>query len=213
MTARALQCVIVGGGGHAKVLIEVLRASGAAEPCAILDRDARLWGSQVMCVRVRGGDELLPVLASEGIEAFVIGVGGTGDNGPRRRLFELAVSHGLSPLTVRHPSAMCSPSSEIGAGSMVFAGAIVNASAVIGRNVIVNTVAIVEHDCVISDHVHIATGARLASSVRIGVGAHIGAGATVRQCISIGESAIVGAGAAVVSDVRPHTTVVGVPAR
>jgi UDP-perosamine 4-acetyltransferase len=205
--------VILGGGGHARVLIDVLRASGTAEPCAILDADSRIWGRDVLGVRVRGGDELLQSLVSEGIDAFVIGVGGTGDNGPRRRLFELALSRGLSPLTVRHPSAVCSPSSEIGLGSMVFPGAIVNAGAVIGQNVIINTGAIVEHDCVIGDHAHIATGARLASTVRVGAGAHIGAGATVRQCISIGESAIVGAGAAVVADVASGTTVVGVPAR
>ena len=213
MTARVRQCVILGGGGHARVLIDVLRATGTAEPSVILDADTRIWGSEVLGVRVRGGDELLQTLVGEGIDAFVIGVGGTGDNRPRRRLFELALSRGLSPLTVRHPSVVCSPSSAIGPGSMVFPGAIVNAGSVIGQNVIINTGAIVEHDCVIADHVHIATGARLASTVRVGAGAHIGAGATVRQRIFIGEAAIVGAGAAVVSDVRPETTVVGVPAR
>jgi len=205
--------VILGGGGHARVLIDVLRVSGTAEPWAILDSDSLLWGSDVLGVRVRGGDDLLQAIADEGASAFVIGVGGTGDNTPRRRLFELALSFRLVPLTARHPSATCSAYCEIGAGSVVFPGAIVNAGAVIGRNVIINTGAIVEHDCVVGDHAHIATGARLASTVRVGAAAHVGAGSTIRQCITIGEAAIVGAGAAVVSNVEPHAVVVGVPAR
>lgn len=206
-------CVILGGGGHARVLIDSLRASGVATPYAVLDRNRSLWGKELLGVPILGGDELLPELVSQGVTCFVVGVGAVGDNQPRRRLFELGVAHGLTPLTVCHPSAVCSPWARIGPGSVVFPLAVVNAGAILGVNVIVNTGAIVEHDCVLGDHVHIATGARLASTVRVGAGAHIGAGATVRQCISIGEGAIVGAGAVVVKDVPPRTVVVGVPAR
>lgn len=208
-----MRCVILGAGGHARVLIDTLRASGAAAPEAILDGNPRLWGTDVMGVPVRGGDELLQAVAQEGISWFVIGVGGVGDNQPRRRLFELARSCGLLPLTVRHPAAICSTYAEIGPGSVLCPAAIVNAGAVLGMNVVVNSGAIVEHDCIVGDHVHIATGATLASSVRVGDGAHIGAGATVLQCVSIGESAVVGAGAAVIDDVAPSETVAGVPAR
>ena len=195
------------------MLIDSLWASGAATPYAVLDPDRSLWGKELLGVSILGGDELLPELVSQGVTCFVVGVGAIGDNRPRRRLFELGMAHGSTPLTVCHPSAVCSQWARIGAGSVILPVAIVNAGAILGINVIVNTGAIVEHDCMIGDHVHIATGARLASTVRVGAGAHIGAGATGRQRISIGEGALVGAGAVVVKDVLPRTVVVGVPAR
>lgn len=205
-------CVVLGGGGHASVLIESLKASSIGV-YAVLDKDSSLWGSDLMGVPILGSDDLLPQLVREGVTRFVVGVGAIGDNRIRRQLFESGVAHGLYPLTVRHPSAICSASAQVGAGSVLCPAAVVNARAVLGVNVIVNTGAIVEHDCVIGDHVHIATGARLGGTVRVGTEAHIGAGATVRQGVSIGEGAIVGVGAAVVGNVEPETIVVGVPAR
>ena len=213
MPGEAVRCVILGGGGHARVVVDALRASGAAAPEAVVDADRSLWGKDVLGVPILGGDERLPELVDRGVRAFVVGVGSVGDNGPRRALFTLALKHGLRPLTVQHPAAVCSAAARVGEGSVLFAGAIVNAGAVIGRNVIVNTGAIIEHDCVLGDHVHVATGARLASTVHVGEAAHIGAGATVRQCLRIGEGAVVGAGAVVVKDVEPWTIVIGVPAR
>src|SRR3989338_6725237 len=213
MREEQIRCLILGGGGHAGVVIDSLRASGLAAPHGVLDANRALWGKAISGVPVLGGDDLLPRLMRQGIAHFVTGVGGIGDNSPRRRLFELGLAHGLIPLTVRHPSAVCSPSATIGRGSVFNPAAVVNAGAVIGVNVILNTGAIVEHDCVIGDHVHIATGAKLAGTVCVGAAAHIGAGATVRQCLTVGEGAIVGAGAVVVKDVEPWTVVVGVPAR
>jgi len=194
------------------VLIDSLWASGAATPYAVLDPDRSLWGKELLGVSILGGDELLPELVSQGVTCFVVGVGAIGDNRPRRRLFELGMAHGSTPLTVCHPSAVCSSWAKIGAGSVVFPNAVVNAGAVLGVNVIVNTGAIIEHDCVIGDHAHIAMGACLGGTVQVDALAHIGAGATVRQNLAIGEGAIIGAGAVVIRDVPPWTTVVGVPA-
>jgi UDP-perosamine 4-acetyltransferase len=192
-------CVIIGGGGHAAVLIDILQMSGLGVPHAILDSDPSKWGDNLFDVPILGDDNLLPELLDQGVSHFLIGLGSTEDNRPRRRLFEMALSCKLEPLTVKHPGAFCC--------------SIINARAILGVNVIVNSGAIVEHDCAIGDHVHVATGARLASTVRVGSGAHIGAGATVRQLISIGEGAVVGAGAVVVKDVPAWTVVMGVAAR
>ena len=212
-TDAQIRHVILGGGGHAKVLVDALLACGPVQHCGILDRDQSLWGTDLLGVPVLGGDDLLPELVRRGVTHFIVGLGGVGDNRPRRRLFELGLEHGLTPLTLRHPAAICSPFATIGVGSVVYPAAVVNAGAVVGVNVIVNTGAIIEHDCVIGDHVHVATGAGIASTVKVEAEAHIGAGATLRQRITVGEGAIVGAGAVVVKDVEPWTVVVGVPAR
>ena len=206
-------CVILGGGGHARVLIDCLQLSGAAQIYGMLDPDQTRWGQMLLAVPILGGDELLPEIKARGVEYFAIGLGGTGNNRPRQRLFELALSHGLQPLIVQHPSAIISPHATIGDGCQLLPGSIVNAGAILGVNVIVNSGAIVEHDCIIGNHAHIATGARLASTVQVCDGAHIGAGATIRQSIMIGVGAVVGAGAVVVGDVPSDSIVVGVPAR
>lgn len=203
----------LGAGGHAKGMIEILRATQKFNLVGLLDPKKELHGKEVLGVPVLGTDDLLPKVSEEGSTHFFIGLGGTGDNSPRKRLFKFALNHGLEPVDVIHPWAVVSPSAEIASGVVIMAGAVVNACAKIGQNVIVNTNAVVEHDCFIGDHVHVSTGANLASTVFVGEGAHIGAGAVIKQCISIGEQAIVGAGAVVVNDVPPHTTVVGVPAR
>lgn len=213
MKTGKINCVILGGGGHAKVLIDALQMSGAAIPRAVLDPDPSRWGQSLWGVPILGGDDLLPELKGRGIGYFTVGLGSVGDSQPRKRLFDLGVSFHLKPLSVIHPSAVFSRRVKMGEGSQIFPGSVVNAGAALGVNVIINSGAVVEHDCVVGDHVHVATGAHLAGAVRIGAGAHIGIGATVKQGIAIGESAVVGAGAVVVKDVLLHTLVVGVPAR
>jgi UDP-perosamine 4-acetyltransferase len=204
-----MKCLILGGGGHARVVIECLRLSGAAEPVAILDSDERRWGSMLDDVLIRGGDDGLMQLRSEGIDHFTVGLG----HGPRARLFELGRESGLLPVTVIHPRAVISPRANIGAGGQIFATAVISPGAQLGENIIVNTGAIVEHDCVLGAHVHVAIGARLAGAVIVEDGVFIGAGSTILPGLRIGAGATVGAGAVVTKDVRAGHTVVGMPAR
>ena len=207
------RCVILGGGGHASVLLDALLLAGTATPVAVLDTNPERHGRTVLGVPVIGDDRRLAALAADGVTHFVVGVGGVRDNQPRRRLFERACASGLRPLTVVHPRAVVSAWAEVGGGSALMPGAIVNAGARLGVNVIVNSGAVVEHDCRVGNHVHVATGARLCSTVQVGDGAHVGAGAVVRQLLTIGRAAVVGAGAVVVEDVADEAVVVGVPAR
>jgi UDP-perosamine 4-acetyltransferase len=211
-TSLRPECVIIGGGGHARVLIDCLAAAASTLPIAVVDADRSLWGRSLLGVPVLGGDELLPELLHEGATRFVVGIGATGDNRYRQRIFDEVLALGFRPMSVRHPSAMIAASAEIPDGSQLLPGCIVNAGVRLGINVIVNSGAVVEHDCQVGDHVHVATGALLAGGVSIGRGAHIGAGAVVRQGIRVGEGAIVGAGAVVVKDVPDGIIVVGVPA-
>jgi sugar O-acyltransferase (sialic acid O-acetyltransferase NeuD family) len=201
-----------GAGGHAKVVIEILRSMLTYEIVGLLDTRIER-GANVLGVEVLGDDSMMAELKQRGVEHAFIGVGTVGDAQPRRELYEKVVSFGFQIVTAIHAAAIVSLTAQIGAGPTIMAGAIVNANAVLGDNVIVNTGAIVEHDCVIGDHTHIATGARLAGGVHVGASSHIGIGAVIRQEISIGEGATVGAGAVVVRDVPAGKTVIGVPAR
>lgn len=210
--ARAPQIVVIGGGGHARVLVDALRACSSLT-IAVLDARPEACGSSVLDAEVIGSDDLLPALFAAGTRSFAVGVGSTQDGRLRARLFERAVALGLEPHTVVHPKAIVSPWAKLEPGVQVFAGAIVNPQAIVRKNAIINSGAIVEHDCVIGEHAHVAPGACLSGCVHVGELAHIGTGATIRQLITIGESAVVGAGAVVVKDVPPKAVVTGVPAR
>lgn len=203
----------LGAGGHAKVVIDILRTAASFRIEGLLDPSSELWHTSVSGVPVLGDDSLLEDLLRKGVRHAFLGVGGVGDNRPRVRLYSLIQDSGLKVVPAIHPSAVISPAAEIGPGPTIAAGAIVNSHAEVGENVLLNTGSIVEHDCLVEDHVHIATGARLSGGVSVGRGAHIGAGATVRERVRIGPGAVVGAGSVVVKDVLAGRVVVGVPAR
>jgi len=205
------QCVVVGGGGHAKVVIEVLRAQRACVPVAVTDPRPR--GRDVLGVRIVGSDDAWPTLLKNGVKRFILGIGSVGDNRPRATLFKRAVAAGLEPVTACHPSAVVSESARLGAGTLVAPQAAVNPEAAIGANCIINTAAVVEHDCIVGDHVHVCPGARLSGGVHVGEGAFIGAGAVIREGVRIGAWSVVGAGAVVLGNVAAKQRVAGVPAR
>lgn len=208
-----LKIIGLGAGGHAKVVIEILRAQGGFTLVGLLDAKPELINQRVLDVPVLGEDALLPQLRAEGVTHFFVGLGASGSQPHRRRLYDYGIATGLKPVSAVHPSAIVSPSAILGDGIVVMPLAVINAAARLGANVIINTGAVVEHDCVVGDHVHIAPGVRLASAVSVGSETHVGLGAVVRQLIRIGSGVVIGAGAVVVKDVPEGQVVFGNPAR
>lgn len=208
-----MRIVLLGAGGHARVILESLRLEGAHEVAAFLDPSPDLIGREVDGVAVLPEDAATWLrLASDGVAGFLVTVGDV-RSPVRRRLFEQALSSGLVAARSVHPAASVAPSASLGEGTAVFAGAILGRGVAVGANAIVNTGAIVDHDGVIGDHAHVAPGAVICGGVAIGAGALIGAGSRIREGLAIGDGAVVGMGAVVVADVPPGATVVGIPAR
>jgi sugar O-acyltransferase (sialic acid O-acetyltransferase NeuD family) len=199
---------VIGGGGHAKVVISTLQAAGY--PVAgVFDDSPEKWGSELLGCPVRGP---IDALAGSGCPAAVIAIG---SNEVRKQIAGRFLE--IEWATVVHPGATVHSSVhssvQLGPGTVVFAGAVIQPDSVLGAHVIVNTGATVDHDCAVGDYVHLAPGSHLAGSVRIGEGAFLGIGSAVTPGRQVGEWTIVGAGAVVVRDLPDNITAVGVPAR
>lgn len=203
--------LLIGAGGHARVVLDILRTQPALAPAGFIDPSHR--GETLLGVPVIGGDEVLPALLAQGTMSAIIAIGSTGNCRRREQLFTQCRADGWAFVTAIHASAVVAPDVSIGQGTAIMAGAIVNIGTTVGENAVINTGAVVEHDCVIGDHAYVSPGAVLCGRVHVGVGAFIGAGATIRQGAQIGDWAVVGAGAVVIKNVPPGVMAFGVPAR
>ena len=194
--------IIVGAGGHGKVIADNALKNGYTEICFV-DDNAVGACMGVPIIGVCGDLERL----DDGRTDFVIGIG---NNAVRKAIAE---RYGVNWVSLIHPSVQIAVNVTVGRGTVIMAGAVVNACARVGEHCIINTRAVVEHDNVIGDYVHISPNAAMGGAVQIGEGTHIGIGAAVRNQISICGDCVIGAGAAVVKNIEEAGTYVGVPAR
>ncbi|MGE5380688.1 MAG: acetyltransferase [Methylocystaceae bacterium] len=200
--------IIIGGGGHALVLIDSLHSAGE-HIYGITENNTEI--NDIEGIPVLGTDETIMAMASDSIK-LINGLGMINLDGRRKQIYSCFRERGYEFCRVIHPTAIISPKAELGSGVQVMAGAVIQTHAQIGSNTIVNTRAVVEHDVSIGSHCHIATGAVICGGVRVGDGTLVGAGATIKQGIKIGSGCLVAAGAMVTDDIMSNTRVKGVPA-
>lgn len=203
--------IVIGAGGHARVVAEALRLSGT-DVLGFTDVNASLHGSELDGHRVLGSDAVLSSYAGSGV-LLANGVGSIGVPQARQALQERLRRHGWRFINVIHARAVVSPRAELAEGVQVMAGALVQAGARLAQGCIVNTGAIVDHDCALGPYCHVASGAVLAGGVILGEACHVGAGAVIIEGIELGTKTVVGAGAVVVRSHAGGATLVGVPAR
>jgi len=207
----ALPLILIGAGGHARVLLDALELAGA-KILGLLDADASRAERELMGYRVLGDDAVLRQHAP-GSVALVNAIGSIDSMQARKQVYEKLRRAGHVFESVIHPRATVSRHALAAAGVQVMAGAVVQAGAHVGEDTIINTGASVDHDCIVGAHVHIAPGVTLSGNVRVGDETHVGTGAIVMQGVRIGARCTVGAGAVVLKEVRDGTRVKGLPAR
>lgn len=200
--------IVLGAGGHARVVVDTLHAMG----CDVIGALSPGGDDRVGPVPVLGGDEKLALYPPAAV-LVAIGIGGVRAVGTRRLLYDFVKARGYTVVTLVHPSAVVASDVRLGEGAQLMAGVVVQPGAEIDEGAIVNTRASIDHDCHIGAHVHVAPGVTLSGGVDVGEGVHIGVGATVLQGVRIGAGSTVAAGAVVVRDVSPHSVVLGVPAK
>lgn len=209
MAERDLPVIVLGGGGHAKVLVDALVLQGReALGYTSLDRD-RASGLRLK----RLGDDRVIAGYDPATIQLVNAIGSIKSTLSRQRVFEQFRVKNYRFATVIHPAATVAADARVLEGVQIMAKAVVQPGATLGENVIVNTGALVDHDCEIGAHAHIAPGVVLSGGVQIAEGAHIGTGAVVMQGVAIGVRSVIGAGAVVIDDVPAGVTVIGVPGK
>lgn len=199
--------VVVGAGGHAKVIIEILHAMGEQVDYCVSSLDSpNTW----VGVSILKGDENLQKLRENGYSKAFIAIG---SNSIRQCIAEVAIQAGYQLVNAISPNAVVSPSAHLGIGIAVMAGAVINAGCVIEDLAIINTGATVDHDCRIGRGAHIAPQCGLAGNVVVGTNSFLGVGCKVIPGIKIGERATIGAGGVVILDIPSGATAIGVPVK
>ncbi|WP_209899809.1 MULTISPECIES: acetyltransferase [unclassified Rhizobium] len=201
-TTNRRSVVIIGAGGHARVLQSSLSALGltvlgaigqatlAQNPFEVYEDEALLFE------RFANAD-------------IVIGVGAAperGDTrlGARKHIFETyAAEHRERLVSVVDPDAILRGAVVIGCAAQVLAGAVIQTGARIGENAVANTGCRIDHDCRIGDHAFIGPGAVLCGGVEIGESTFVGANATILPGVTVGAKALIAAGSTVTRDVPP----------
>lgn len=200
--------IMIGNGGHASVLVEML----IAEQREVKGYTAPQAGNSLFDLSYLGTDDVIHTYNPDEVE-LVLGLGTIGISTLRKSIFEHFTTKGYTFANVIHPTAIVAASVKLGQGVQIMAGAILQTNAVIADNTIINTGVIVDHDSVICCHVHVAPGSTLSGGVVIGNGCHIGTGTSVIQGIIIGDETLIGAGSVVVKSIGNRKTAYGVPAK
>ena len=206
-----LPIIIIGAGGHAKILIDALLMLDK-KIIGIVDKDIDKLGVSILGIPIIGDDTTILNYPMDKV-SLVNGIGSIKHTNIRKNLYEKFKKIGYSFSRVIHPSAVIARNVELGEGGQVMAGVVIQTGSSIGCNSVINTRAIIDHDCVIGQHVHIAPGSVLSGGVKIGNEVHVGTGTTIIQNVHIGSRSTIGAGSVVVQNIPEDVVALGVPAK
>lgn len=202
--------IVIGGGGHAKVLISVIRKSLQFELAGYSDLNDQ---GEILGVQYLGNDDKLIEIFSKGIVNAAVGIGQINVTQKRFNVVKNMKDIGLSFPPIISKDAIVNEDVRIGEGTQIFDGAVINGGTRIGKFSIVNTNATVEHDCKIGNFCHVATNAVLCGGAEVDDFSMIGSNAVIVQYKKITSNCMVGAGAVVTKDILKEGVFVGNPTR
>lgn len=193
-------CILIGAGGHARVVQELAELSGA-NILGVCDPKFQATSGQYWSgLEILGGDEYLSELDPQTV--FLLnGIGMMPGSRVRQAVFERFTQLGFRFPPLVHPFAWLSNRASIGDGTQLGAGCVVQSGAKIGVNSIINTRSSVDHDSLLGEHCHLAPGATVCGDVRVGAGSFIGAGATIIQGVTVAAETFIKAGSLTAKDI------------
>jgi len=209
-SAGRRELVLIGGGEHARVVLDAARAGRDWLVVGFVDPNPHL-DLQSLGPAWLGDDDA--AASSLSGRHCILAIGGIGDPARRVTIAGRFERFDVAWASVIHPRSTVAAGATVSPGATILAGAVVNHGAQVGAHAIINTGAIIEHDVVLEPFGHVGPGAVIGGGTTVGRGTYVGLGARVRDHVRIGDGAVVGMGAVVVSDIPDGATVIGVPAR
>jgi len=179
LTSQQNEIIVIGAGGHARSIIDVIEDSSLFKIAGIIDNNLKL-GEKILNYEVIGCDEDLKKLRQK-YKYAVIGIGHIKSNEIRKKMFHLLKQLGFILPVIVSKRAYVSKHTFIDEGSVILHLSMINANTKIGKNCIINSKALIEHDVIIKDNCHIATGAIVNGGVVIGQDSFIGSGSVIQE--------------------------------
>jgi len=203
------QAIVIGTGGHSRVVLSILNSLNTHNIFGILDLRVNKSGESILGIPVIGSIDKIKEFDNNIFDIFLA----IGDNSLRRLIFKKVKRYNFSFPNLVSKHAIVDVNSEIGEANIVCPRAFIGPSSIIGDNNIINTGAIIEHEACIKDHCHFSPLSIVAGRSCINNECFIGASATIIDKISISEKVVVGAGSTVIGDISKSGTYVGSPAK
>ncbi len=200
--------LILGAGGHAKVVKETAIETGQFNSFYYLDDNLDLKKNNLNVVG-KLKDLFQDKIRKNYSSAFIA----IGNSNKRESLFNNLTKAGYNLPLLIHPTSWVSKSAKISNGSLVLANSTIQANVNIGSSVIINNNCSIDHDSIIKDASHICPGVNLAGNVQIGKRVWVGIGSSVIQNIKIGDDVYIGGGSLVTKSIPDSTKAYGVPAK
>lgn len=204
--------VIVGDGGQASVLIDIIEDEGRYQIIGLTSK-TQSEGRSVKGYPILGDDSILPGLWEQGIRKVALGIGGYRSNMLRKKIFTELKEKGFEIINAIHPTCFISKYATLGEGVVMYPHATVLTDAHIGNNVIMALCSTVGHGTVIEDHVLLSANVNIGADVRVGTCTLVGIGAKVVSGVNIGKEVLIAAGSIVTSEIQDNKTVYGIPAK
>lgn len=206
---RECPLLIIGAGGHAAVLAEIMKLSKRPVVGVVALQEQQIVGYNEYPYL---GDDAAIEQFDPATVQLVNAVGATSveSNQHREALFKKYKQKGFTFATLIHPSAVIASTASLGEGVQIMAGVVIQPNVIVGNNTMINTRASIDHDCQIGESVHIAPGAILSGGIVLGHRSHIGVGATLIHGLTIGDEVMVCAGATIIKKIPSQQKVMGV---
>ncbi len=202
--------IVVGAGGHCRVVLSILKYYKEFNVKGIADRDPGTKGEEISGSIIEYSWKDFKEIYQNGIHYAAIAVG---NNRERKELFSELSGIGFKIPALIHPSALIEKDAVVGEGSLVCMGARISTKVQIGKNCVVYTGSNRDHEVRLGDYAYVSPGCSIAGQVLIGEGSYIGIGSSIIQKVSVGRNVTVGAGSVVLKDIPDNTVVAGVPAK
>ena len=199
--------VIIGAGGHGRVVADCAQQLGTYRKIIFLDdcyNKSKNSGDWPIVGLVEEFPQYLE--NSDFIVAF-------GNNCLRAEVNKKLEDAKANIISLLHPFATISPNTLIGKGVVICANAAINVGTQIADGCIINTGATVDHDCKLQSYVHVAPGVNSAGGVNINKFSWLGIGSTVIESLTLAENTQIGAGAVVTQSTQANSLYLGVPAK